>query len=318
MAPKLQERNFVFVGGPVLTAKERGIRSKVVQAGMREKRLERQQSAVAEINKLLEARSSACNCRRISAPLARKPIPAGARGFQLDEAQLQVGSVCCPFCGRYIRSFGAHFSRASLHDIGSGVDPTIPVNETTSRLRVHEIFSYACKHILPYLHGSLDLPDLYQTWAFPFDNDELKLYTILWASKRHEDVMRLTCNMPPTTTELKEQLVLKGLTLKILHKEIASYRGHKAIDSIIKCMLVLAVNDVEIANQRLSWDSSPFTPSLTGFHALELYDARVYNGLYWQNMYKLLDNYSGIQVLHLFGLAWQISVADLINAVYKL
>jgi hypothetical protein len=237
-------------------------------------------------------------------------------------SKAQVGSVCCSFCGRYIRSYNAlHLSSSSsssLYDIGSGLEPTIPVNETTSRLRVHEIFSFASRHVLPNLRGSLDLPDLYQTWAFPFDNDELKLFTFLWSSKRHEGVLRLAYNTPQDPVELREELVLKGLTLRALRREVTSYTEQKAIDSIIRSMLVLAVNDTETATQRLCREPSPFTPTFTGLHALEFYGGRDYNRLHWENMYKLLQNHEGIQMLRPFALAWQISVADLTNAAHTL
>ncbi|KAL2842086.1 hypothetical protein BJX68DRAFT_168303 [Aspergillus pseudodeflectus] len=327
MTPKAQETNFVFVGGPVLTGRGTGIRSKVVQAGMRQKQHQRRKDAVAEINKLLVDRTTACSCRPKSTPLA--PLPRHSQGQQPIKPRVrmmskaQVGSVCCSFCGRYIRSYNAlhpssSSSSSSLYDIGSGLEPTIPVNETTSRLRVHEIFSFASRHVLPNLRGSLDLPDLYQTWAFPFDHDQLKLFTFLWSSKRHEGVLRLAYNMPPDPAELKEELVLKGLTLRALRKEVTSYTEQKAIDSIVRCMLVLAVNDTETATQRLCREPSPFTPTFTGLHALEFYGGRDYNRLHWENMYKLLANHEGIQRLRPFALAWQISVADLTNAAHTL
>ncbi|KAJ0414708.1 hypothetical protein BJY00DRAFT_318548 [Aspergillus carlsbadensis] len=183
---------------------------------------------------------------------------------------------------------------------------------------VHEIFSFASRHILPILRGSLDLPDLYQTRAFPFDDDELKLLTFLWSSKQHEDVLRRIYNAPQNTPESKEQLVLKGLTLRALRKEVAGYTGQKPIDGIIRSMLVLAVNDTATATETISRDPNPFKPSFTGLHALGFYGGRDYNPVHWENMHRLLDNPAGIQILRPFALAWQISVADVTNAVHTL
>ncbi|KAL2811750.1 hypothetical protein BJX63DRAFT_267188 [Aspergillus granulosus] len=322
MTPKDQKTKIVFVGGPVLTRKGNKIWSKLIQEGMREKRQQQRNDAVAEIDTLLNERTTtACSCRPIIVPLTwlrsvNQGQPIKPRARRIGESQ--VGSVCCSFCGKYIRSYGTLSTSGSLYDLGSGLDPTIPVNERTSRLRAHEIFSFACKHILPHLRGSLDLPDLYQTWAFPFDNDDLKLFTFLWSSKCQEDVLRLTYGVPQEPAGLKEQLILKGLTLRTLRKEIGSYTGQKPIDSIIRCILVLTVNDTGSACQQICREPSPFAPTFPGLHALEVYGSRDFNSLHWRSMHTLLEKYGGLKALRLFALAWQISVVDLTDAAQTL
>jgi hypothetical protein len=66
VALNAQDANFVFVGGPALTGKGNGIRSKVEQVGMRGKRLQGRNNAVTGINKRLGNRTTAFSCRPIS------------------------------------------------------------------------------------------------------------------------------------------------------------------------------------------------------------------------------------------------------------
>ncbi|KAL2816463.1 hypothetical protein BJX63DRAFT_387390 [Aspergillus granulosus] len=315
MSPKSQEKRFVFVGGPSLTGKGDGIRSKLIQEGMREKRLERQKNAAAEIKRLLSERTTAdCSCRMAivsSAPSQSlpqgQPIKPRPRNPNIEEP------IHCSFCSRYVRSYG---TGGSVHDLGSGLsDPMIPINERSSRLKVREIFSFACRHIFPNLR-SLDQIDLYQTWAFPFDDDDLKLFTFLWSSKYHEDVLRLTYRAPEDTAGPKQQLILKGHVLRALQKEVACYTGQKPIDSIIRSMLALAVN--EKTSERIYREPSPFAPVFTGLHGLEVYGSRDYSPIHWKVMHELLQNHGGVEALQLFALAWQVSVAGLLHAAHTL
>jgi hypothetical protein len=224
--------------------------------------------------------------------------------------------VRCPFYNRHIRSDGPLLTGGSVHDLGSGIfDPMIPINERISKLRVREIVSFASKHIFPNIR-SLDLPDLYRTWAVPFDDDELKLLTLLWSSKYHEGVLRLTYGAPEDSAGLKEQLTLKGLTLRALRKEVGSYTGQKPVDSIIRCIFVLAVNGT--VSERIYREPSPFAPMFTGLHGMEVYGSRDYDLLHWKVMYQLLEKHGGIEALRLFALAWQVSVADLLHAAHTI
>ncbi|EED12786.1 conserved hypothetical protein [Talaromyces stipitatus ATCC 10500] len=307
MAPEDQGKQFVFVGGPMLIGKSKdGLRSKLAREGMREKRLEARKIAMAEINRLLTATTTTtttkCSCRR--------------------ESRIDGPAVRCSFCSRrnirpyYYPWFTGDGDSSSVYDLASGLlDPMMPINELTSRLKVGSIFSFACRHIFPNLR-SLDMAGIYQTWAFPFDDDELKLYAFLWSSKYHENLIRLTYGAPEDPAALKEELILKGLTLRALRKEVGNYTGQKPIDSIIRCMLVLAVNEKD--SERIYREPSPFAPVFTGLHGLEVYGGRDFSPLHWMVMYKLLQKQGGIKKLRLFALAWHVSASDLTNAAHTL
>ncbi|KAL2808226.1 hypothetical protein BJX63DRAFT_409940 [Aspergillus granulosus] len=313
MVQKGQEKQFVFVGGPALTTKGDGIRSKLIQDGIREKKLQRRRIAVAEMNKLIKERTyPECICRLETNPLMRsRSIKAWEPSIEGPVADL----LHCSFCSKYIRSRGPLLTGGSVQDIGSGhFDPMIPINGRISQLRVREILSFATLHIFPNLRP-LATAELYQAWVFPFD-DELRLYAFLWSSKYQENVLRLTYSAPEDPAGMKEQHSLKGLTLGALHQEINTYTGQKQIDSIIMCMLVLALN--ETAGERIYRDQSPFAPTFTGLHGLEIYGSRDPNPHHWKVMHELLGKYGGLESLRIFGLAWQVSLADLTNAVHTL
>ncbi|KAJ5369268.1 uncharacterized protein N7496_009028 [Penicillium cataractarum] len=311
-APRSQENRFVFVGQPALTGVGgSGIRSKLIREAQRRTQAQRQENGMAEINKLLKQRAAArCSCRRTTVPETPSQFLTGGQ----PEGPADLAR--CSFCRHIPRSRDSLFANERVHDLGCTVlDPMLPINEKTSRLKLNERFSFACRHIFPKLR-SLDLPDLYRTWAFPFDNDELKLFSFLWSSKYHEGVLRQISGVPEDSVGLKEQLTLKGLTLKALRKEVASYTRQKPLDSIIGCILVFAVNGT--TSERLYRDPNPFTPTFTRLHGLEAYGSRDYDPLHWNILCELLEKNGGIEGLHYGALAWQVSVADLTNAVHTL
>lgn len=315
MAPE-GENQFVFVGRPALAGKGDAIRSKFVQETLRRNRLQRRNNAVADINKLLKERTTAeCRCRMAIVPLASSQSLARKTCAPKNEGTM-ADLVRCPFHNKHIRTDGRLLTSGSVHDLGSGIfDPMIPINERTLKLRVREIVSFANRHIFPNIR-SLDLPDLYRTWAFPFDDDELKLFTLLWSTKYHEGVLRLTYGAPEDPAGLKEQLTLKGLTLRALRKEVRSYTGQKPVDSIIRCIFVLAVNGA--VSERIYREPSPFVPMFIGLHGIEVYGSRDYDPLHWKVMHQLLEKHGGIEALRLFALAWQVSVADLLHAAHTI
>ncbi|KAL2833186.1 hypothetical protein BJY01DRAFT_259927 [Aspergillus pseudoustus] len=311
MAPQGQEKQFIFVGGPALTAKGSGIRSKVVQDGMRERRLARQKIALDEMDRLIQERRTSspphCSCRR-------QAIPASALS-QSPARNQPIRGERCMFCTSCLRRLD-NFARSSVHGPAIGLpEPMIPINERTSKLKVREIFSFATRFIFPNLR-ILGQPDLFQTWAFPFEDDELKFFTFLWSSRYHEDVLRLTYGAPADPARLKEQLALKGQTLRALRKQVRSYTCQEPIDGIIRCMLVLGVN--EKPSERIYREPSPFAPVFTGLHGLEVYGSRDYSPIHWKVMHELLQKHGGIKALNLFALAWQVSIADLTNAAHTI
>lgn len=271
---------------------------------------------MAEINKLLKESTTAdYRCRVAIVPLAPSQSLARKTREPKNEGPM-ADLVRCPFHNSHIRSDDPLLTGGSVHDLGSGIfDPMIPINERFFKLRVREIVSFASRHIFPNIR-SLDLPALHQTWSFPFDDDELKLFTLLWSSKYHEGVLRLTHGAPEDPAGLKEQLTLKGLTFRTLRKEVGSYTGQKPVDSIIRCIFVLAVNGA--VSERIYREPSPFAPMFTGLHGMEVYGSRDYDLLHWKVMYQLLQKHGGIEALRSFGLAWQVSVADLLHAAHTI
>lgn len=61
-------------------------------------------------------------------------------------------------------------------------------------------------------------------------------FTFLSSSNYHDGVLCLTNELPEDSVGRNEQLALKRLTLRALHKEVESYTGQKPVDSIIGCM----------------------------------------------------------------------------------
>ncbi|KAJ0414335.1 hypothetical protein BJY00DRAFT_318901 [Aspergillus carlsbadensis] len=249
MASKGQEKQFIFVGGPTLTTKGSGIRSKLIQDTIRKNKL-------TEMNKLLKERTHVeCTCRLEMTPASQslmrgQSVKMSASGPEIEGPVVEF--IRCSFCSRIF-------------------DPMLPVDELTSQLKVREIFSFACQHIFPNLRPVVVTTQLYHSWAFRLD-DKLRLFSFLWSSKYQEDVLRLTYEAPVDPAGLKEQYTLKGLTLMALQNEVSTYTGQKPIDSIIMCMLVLAVN--ETVSEQIYRDSSPFSPMFTGLHGLEVYGSR--------------------------------------------
>ncbi|KAF5018076.1 hypothetical protein F66182_9975 [Fusarium sp. NRRL 66182] len=191
----------------------------------------------------------------------------------------------------------------------------IPMDDTTSQLKVQEILYFACTFIWPNFRPLSYASNCYRFWTFPFDN-KVKLYAVLWSASYHQDVLNLTFGGPSYQAGSREQLKLKGLALEALRNEVNAYTGATPIDSIIMCILFFAVNDS--VGTRLYRDPSPFKPPFTTLHALDLYGSRDYHPVHWTIIQDLLGRYGGIQTLHEFGLAWLLSISDMMNAAHTL
>ncbi|KAL5359482.1 hypothetical protein BJX96DRAFT_148514 [Aspergillus floccosus] len=318
------ERQVIFVGGPLLVDRGGPIRSKVLQQVRREKRLQRQSTAAAELEALLRERAypqctcddrqdpsthvhaQQTNCRGVAGYRSIKP-----RAVEL-KARPEKGRLCT-FCGRYLRLPNPNERVDSLiRDVGAGCfDPMIPVNELTSQLQVREILHFATNQIWPNFRPLGYTAKCYQLWVFPLE-DKVRLYAVLWSASYHQDVLRLTYG--GSRQGSKEQFYLKGLALESLRKAVSSYKGTTPIDSIIMCILFLAVNDTH--GIKLFRDPSPFTPTFTGIHALDIYGSRDYHALHWKVIQDLLGQFGGISVLREFALAWLLSISDIMNAAH--
>ncbi|KAF9888392.1 hypothetical protein FE257_008670 [Aspergillus nanangensis] len=314
-----QQTQFIFVGGPVLKEKGGQIRSKFLKQVRREKRNLRLVNATTELEALLkEERNPECTCGQelsglmVEASLGYRPIMPKMSTSKINHER---GHLCCSVCGRYLRPQGP--SAGSLvRDLGAGSsNPMIPIDEMTSQLGVQEILNFTTTQIWPNFRPLGYTANCYQLWAFPFD-DKVKLYAVLWSAAYYQDVLRLTYGGPEYQVGSKEQFRLKGLTLETLRKEVGSYTGATPIDSIIMCIPFLAVNETHGA--RLYRGPSPFAPTFTGLHALDIYGSRDYHALHWTVIQDLLRRFGGIQVLRVFALAWLLSISDIMNAAHTL
>ncbi|KAJ0425968.1 hypothetical protein BJY00DRAFT_274093 [Aspergillus carlsbadensis] len=180
---------------------------------------------------------------------------------------------------------------------------------------MQEILHFAGTQIWPNFRPLGYTADCYQSWVAP-DNDKLTTYAILWSASYHLDVLRLTYGDKNRQRESNEQLYLKGLTLTTLRGAIEAYTGETPIDSIIMCILYLAVNDT--VGRGVSRDPSPFTPLFTGLHSLDFYGSRDYHPLHWTVIQDLLARFGGITVLRAHAVAWLLSIADIMNAIHTL
>jgi hypothetical protein len=106
MASKGQEKQFVFVGGPMLTTKGSGIRSKLIQDTIRKNKLQRRTKTLADMNKLLKERTHVeCTCRLEMAPASQslmrgQSIRTSASGPGIEGPVVEF--IRCSFCSTYI------------------------------------------------------------------------------------------------------------------------------------------------------------------------------------------------------------------------
>lgn len=319
---KGQEDQFIFVGGPSLTDKKGPVRSKLLQQAHRKKKLQQRHDAAAELEALKKGeRNTQCTCSDEPSPLAAQSYSEPRNtGYQAikpkapESGRLGQGQLCS-FCGKP-QPRHTQAPATQVWDIGSGsFDPMIPIDDTTSRLRVQDILNFASTAIWPNFRPLGYTSKCYQLWAFPFD-DKVKLYAVLWSASYHQDVLRLTYGSPGHRVGSKEQFRLKGLALECLRKEVSTHTGAKPIDSIIMCILFLAVNDTH--GTRLSRDLSPFNPPFCRLHALHIYGSRDYHALHWTVIQDLLRRWGGVEVLQTFALAWLLSLSDIMNAAHTL
>ncbi|KAL2845140.1 hypothetical protein BJX68DRAFT_269328 [Aspergillus pseudodeflectus] len=337
-----QEAKFVFVGGPLMN-KGGPLRGRAIRQGRRDTKQQRRIDAAIEVEELLrEGTNPECTCYRaspagtgrIQSPHLTIPPAGGSGSSELQgfrpikpKAPSQAGprvrkvqGQFCSLCGRYLRVRRSpttpSVALGSVFDLGAGNhDPILPKNEVTSQLKVQEILHFAGTQIWPNFRPLRYTSDCYQSWVVPY-NDKLMLYATLWSASYHLDVLHLTYGNRDHQRESKEQLYLKGLTLQMLRGAIETYTTQTPIDGIIMCILYLAVNDtVEKGVRR---DPSPFTPLFTGLHSLDFYGSRDYHPLHWIVIQDLLGRLGGITVLRAHGVAWLLSIADIMNAAHAI
>ncbi|KAF4450935.1 hypothetical protein F53441_5996 [Fusarium austroafricanum] len=311
-----QENRLIFVGGPALTERTGPVRSKLLQQAHRQKKSQQRQNAAFERELLTRGeRSDICTCNEkpLIPPSQAPGIPEDTRYRPImPKMSALIGTTPCSVCGKSLASS----SQVVPWDIGAGAfDPMIPIDETTSQLKIQEILYFACTSIWPYFRPLTYTSKCYQSWVFPCDN-KVRLYAVLWAASYHRDVLNVTYGGPTYQAGSKDQLTLKGLTLKALREEVTTYTGETPIDSIIMCILYLAVN--ETVDARICRDPSPFNPPFTYLHALDIYGSRDYHPIHWSIIQDLLARYGGVEALQDSALAWLLSLSDIMGAANTL
>ncbi|EXL90535.1 hypothetical protein NOF04DRAFT_19692 [Fusarium oxysporum II5] len=316
-----QEKRLIFVGGPALVDRSGPIRSSLLQQAHRQRKSQQRQNAATERELLLRQRRDICACSdKASLPTLPTLGVSGDTRYQpirpKGYATPDTGQgLLCSVSGKPSASPG-QIVPLQAWDVGAGAfDPMIPLDETTSQLKVQEILHFACTSIWPNFRPMTYASKCYQSWVFPCDN-KVRLYAVLWAASYHRSVLNVTYGGPTYQAESKEQLILKGLTLKSLRNEVEAFTGSKPLDSIIMCILYLAVN--ETTDARIYRDPSPFNPPFTYLHALDIYGSRDYHPIHWTIIQNLLARHGGVEALQDHALAWLLSLSDIMGALNTL
>ncbi|KAL4725849.1 hypothetical protein ACLX1H_006523 [Fusarium chlamydosporum] len=313
-----QEKRLIFVGGPALVDRSGPIRSSLLQQAHRQRKSQQRQNAAMERELLLRQRRDICACSdkaslptspnlRVSGDTRYQPIRP--KGYAIPDTGQ---GLLCSICGKPSASPG-QIVPLQAWDVGAGAfDPMIPLDKTTSQLKVQEILHFACTSIWPNFRPLTYASKCYQSWVFPCDN-KTRLYGVLWSASYHRDVLSVSYGGPTYQAGSKEQLILKGLTLKSLRNEVEAFTGGKPLDSIIMSILFLAVN--ETTDARIYRDPSPFNPPFTHLHALDIYGSRDYHPGHWTIIQDLLARHGGVEALQDHALAWLLSLSDIMGAV---
>ncbi|EED23071.1 conserved hypothetical protein [Talaromyces stipitatus ATCC 10500] len=334
MTSRDRENQFIFVGGPLLRNRGGPIRSRILRRARRERVDQQRSAAAAEIESLLREAttnppppppppSAVCTCR--VSDLLESAEPGSGLGYRqlMPKEPADPGTVggghFCSTCGRYkmTQDQRASLDTASvIPGLGTGnADPVIRIDESTSEFNVQEVLHFAATEIWAHFRPLDYSAACYRAWTAPYD-DKVMLYAILWSTTYHQDVLRITYGAPDFQTGSKSQFRLKGLALQTLREAISTYTGTTPIDSIIMCVLFLAVNDS--VSPRLYRDPSPFTPVFTGLHALDIYGSRDYHALHWTVVHDLIERFGGILSLRTFALSWLLSVADIMRSAHTI
>ncbi|KAL4803814.1 hypothetical protein BDV18DRAFT_39673 [Aspergillus unguis] len=305
MLPNSNGSHFVFVGGPSLNAQPGNARSTLLRRVLAEKRTKRREDAAKELDIMLNKgrghMGQGCTCgNRAESSTTNRLLP---------ENKPEALPGRCWSCG-ITRS-----SSLNLQTISGGrSDPLLPVDATATRLKVHELLDFTTTTLWPHFRSQDYAGNCYKSWVFPYEGN-LLVYAVLWSASYHRDILRITYGSEPRL-ESREQLELKALALQALRKEISNLSITKSPDSVVMCILYLAVNDRQ--KTRIVRDPSPFNPPYTSLQALDFYGSRDYDPLHWTVVQQIVHHFGGIQCLKAFALAWLLSLSDLMGAVQTL
>ncbi|KAL3442800.1 hypothetical protein BJX65DRAFT_286127 [Aspergillus insuetus] len=158
-------------------------------------------------------------------------------------------------------------------------------------------------------------PNFYREWVFPWEN-KLAVYIVLWSACYHRDMLRITLGPPGEEVDSRQQLHLHALSIKTLRQEINNIESVATPDALVMSILFLAVN----VSHRTGFgrEKSLFWPPFTGLHGLELYGSREYHPTHWGILHDIIRRFGGVSSIRVFGIAWLLSIADLMHAVNTL
>ncbi|KAL4868456.1 hypothetical protein BDV12DRAFT_169734 [Aspergillus spectabilis] len=330
MIPKGKEDappEFIFVGGSALKGRTGVIRSSLARRALSDRRARLHQDASERLDSMLkEGQSSICDCLRSQADSANSSTPSRQEGPSYrairskGDTSTRDPQLYCRACGRsLVPASVSNRQRSSPipppQTFASGNrNPIIPFDPELAAVRVDEVLNFAATAIWPSFRLSDHAPSCYRSWIFPY-TDKLKVYTTLWSASYHQDILRFSAGASPCL-DSREQLYLRGLVLKSLREEVGRAAYLSSPDGLVMSVLFLAVNVAHRTGLRR--DLNPFSPPFTELHGLHNYGSRQYHPWHWDIVHTIIDRFGGISSLKAHGLAWLLSIADVMNAVNTL
>ncbi|KAF4164736.1 hypothetical protein CNMCM6936_008789 [Aspergillus lentulus] len=334
----------LFVDGPSLgrggDAKSRNTRSALIRRRISEKRSTYRQEEEAKREQLIAERQTrdrqlahqGCTCRTVrdqDQALAHGSFEHQTTGTRtsatVPQTQTQTQNSIsdgtlfriCGTCGGVRVSNPAQGSTSpalSLSIVSSRVDPFSPVDANVGP-SVDDLLHHAFMNLWPNFRRADYAGRCYQSRLAPNWENNILIYTTLWAASCHRDVLRISYGSNPVL-DTRDQLYYKGRLLRLLRDHVADYTNEEWRDGVILAILHLAVN--ETTRRDLSRDPSPFTPPFVNMQSLSFYGSRDYHSMHWNVICHLLRQLGGIQTVKLFALGWLITIADLMKAAHAL
>ncbi|RHZ57071.1 hypothetical protein CDV55_105227 [Aspergillus turcosus] len=340
MTPRGGNKQILFVDGPSLgrggDAKSRSTRSALIRRLISEKRSTYRQEEEAKREQLVAQRQERekrlagreCTCTgtvREEGRGSSETQTAGTRSsVTVPQSQSQTGNSnsdgtlfrICGTCGgvRVSKQTQDSTSAPSLCLVSSRVDPFSPVDANVGP-SVDDILHHAFMNLWPNFRRADYAGRCYQSRLAPNWENNILIYTTLWAASCHRDVLRISYGFNPVL-DTRDQLYYKGRLLRLLRDHVADYTNEEWRDGVILAILHLAVN--ETTRRDLSRDPSPFTPPFVDMQSLSFYGSRDYHSMHWNVICHLLRQLGGIQSIKLFALGWLITIADLMKAAHAL
>ncbi|KAL3485746.1 hypothetical protein BJX62DRAFT_242623 [Aspergillus germanicus] len=324
------QEKFMFVGGPTLDAQSGNLRSILMRRVKHEGRAKRRKNATEILELMLSKRAQmpltvSCSCAPDTKQGAEDAdLQLETAGYSLIRprtsqiGRLQGSQDRCLTCGGLVagQQLCLHLRLPGSHRFGAGrCDPLLPVDARAARLKIHELLDFTTTTIWARFR-QLDYPgNCYRAWVLPFDN-ELQLYSVLWSSSYHRDILRVTSGAVVPKIDSQAQLELRLLALRALQREIANLSKTTSPDSLVMCILFLAVNDKH--KTKVSRDPSPFSPPFVSLQLLDFYGSRDYHPLHWNMLHEIVRRFGGIESLQTFALSWLLTLAALMRSAQTL